>query len=238
MRILYILPHPDDESFGPAAAIHTEVLGGHEVHLLTLTKGGATKVRFKMGLSIEKMGDIREKELENAANELGITELTVLDLPDSGFKEMDPREIEAVVQQHIEKVQPQILVTYPVHGVSGFHDHLVCHAVVKRVFLEMKENGADYLKRLAFLALTEDVVPEISKSRFNLNASPPELIDCVVNVSEESHAAFHRALDCYVTYQETIDQSNVRNMVTRKVAFEIFQERFDPPLNSLTEQIN
>lgn len=238
MRILYILPHPDDESFGPAGAIRAEVLAGHEVHLLTLTKGGATKVRMELGLSIEEMGEIRAKELQKAADVLGIAKLTVLDLPDSGFSEMDPREIESVVEQYIGEIRPQVLVTYPVHGVSGFHDHLVCHAVVKRVFLEMKDKGADYLKRLAFMAISEDSIPESSKSNFNLRTSPPELIDCVVQVNEECHAAFHRALDCYVTYQDTIDKSNVRNLVTREVVFEIFQERFDPPLNSLTEQID
>jgi LmbE family N-acetylglucosaminyl deacetylase len=237
MRILYILPHPDDESFGPAGAICAEVLAGNEVFLLTLTKGGATKVRIPLGLSIEEMGAVREKELECAGKVLGLAGLTVLDLPDSGLKEMDPREIELIIEKYIREIRPQVLVTYPVHGVSGFHDHLVAHAVVKRVFLEMKANGADYLKRLAFLALEESAIEELSKSNFRLNASPPELVDCVMHVSEECHAAFQRALDCYKTYQETIAKSNIRNLVTRDVAFEIFQERFDPPLTSLTERI-
>ena len=41
--MLYIFPHPDDESFGPAAVIDKSIKSGDEVHLLTLTKGGATK---------------------------------------------------------------------------------------------------------------------------------------------------------------------------------------------------
>src|SRR5438093_9150496 len=84
---------------------------------------------------------------------LRLTEMTVLDLPDSGLQEMDPREIEKVVAGHIERIQPQLVVSYPVHGVSGFHDHLVTHAVVKRVFLELKDAGATYLKRLAFITI-------------------------------------------------------------------------------------
>ena len=47
MTILYVYPHPDDESFGPAGVMHKQRRDGHAVHLLTLTRGGATKQRFK-----------------------------------------------------------------------------------------------------------------------------------------------------------------------------------------------
>ena len=46
-----------------------------------------------------------------------------------------------------------MLVSYPVHGISGFHDHLVMHAVAKRVYLDLKDQGATYLKRLAFFTV-------------------------------------------------------------------------------------
>ncbi|MFC2176745.1 PIG-L family deacetylase, partial [Bacteroidota bacterium] len=36
MRLLYIFPHPDDESFGPIPAIHQQLAQGNEVFLLTL----------------------------------------------------------------------------------------------------------------------------------------------------------------------------------------------------------
>jgi LmbE family N-acetylglucosaminyl deacetylase len=237
MRILYIFPHPDDESFGPAGAIHEQVRAGHEVHLLTLTKGGATRVRHELGLSVEEMGAVRIKELEKVKEVLGLASLTVYDLPDSGLKEIDPRTIEAEIQKEIERLQPAVLVSYPVHGISGFHDHLVCHAVVKRLFLQMKDDGADYLRRLAFFTLSDDSSEHARDSKFSLSTSPADLVDCIVPVSEVSHAAFHAALDCYETYQETIRQSNVRNVVSREVAFEIFGESFDPPLNDLTAQL-
>jgi LmbE family N-acetylglucosaminyl deacetylase len=38
MRILYLFPHPDDESFGPAPVIKQQIENGHQVFLLTLTK--------------------------------------------------------------------------------------------------------------------------------------------------------------------------------------------------------
>jgi LmbE family N-acetylglucosaminyl deacetylase len=55
MRILYIFPHPDDESFGPARAMAAQRRQGHEVYLLMLTRGEATKVRHKFGWTLEQM---------------------------------------------------------------------------------------------------------------------------------------------------------------------------------------
>jgi hypothetical protein len=59
MSILYVFPHPDDESFGPALAIARQRRAEKGVHLLTLTRGGATKQRHRLGLSIEEMGEVR-----------------------------------------------------------------------------------------------------------------------------------------------------------------------------------
>ena len=168
MKILYIFPHPDDESFGPAHAMSKQRRQGHEVYLLTLTKGGATKQRHKFNYSITEMGDVRYQEMLNVARVLDLSGLTVLDLPDSGLKETDPRDIERVILREMERIEPNIVVTYPVHGISVFHDHLVTHAVVKRVFIELKEKSS-YLKHLAFSTITED---EASQSDyFHLNGS-------------------------------------------------------------------
>jgi N-acetylglucosamine malate deacetylase 2 len=91
MKILYIFPHPDDESFGPAGAIHSQVNAGHEVHLLTLTKGGATQARHKLNLTIAQMGGVRFKEMQKVQKVLSLTSMTVLDYEDSNLKELDPR---------------------------------------------------------------------------------------------------------------------------------------------------
>src|SRR5687768_11154104 len=112
---------------------------GHEVHLLTLTRGGATKHRHDYGFSVEQMGELRYREMLAVEKVLGLTGMTVLDLPDSGLKELDPRELEAIVCDEILRLRPDIVVTYAVFGVSGFEDHLVTHAVVKRAFVELRD---------------------------------------------------------------------------------------------------
>ncbi|SMO68479.1 PIG-L deacetylase family protein [Fodinibius sediminis] len=234
MKILYVFPHPDDESFGPAPAIAAQLRKGHEVYLLTLTKGEATRQRFRLGIGKKEMGEIRFKEMQCVQKVLGLSGMKVLDLPDSGLKELDPTDIEEVIHEHIDVIRPDVLVTYAVHGISGFEDHLVSHAVVKSVYCDRKRSGASHPRRLAFFTHFRE---ENSSGKFDLTSSAKEEIDCWIEASEEDYQKFHDALDCYKTYQQVIEDSNVKNEVGKKVPFEIFQENFDPPLDDLTDRM-
>jgi hypothetical protein len=49
-----------------------------------------------------------------------------------------------------------------------------------------------------------------------------------------------QALDCYVTYQQTIEahqdgSAGARRNIPREAVFEVYQEAHDPPLSSLVE---
>ena len=229
MRTLYVFPHPDDESFGPAGVMARQRRRGEEVHLLTLTRGGATKVRHELGLDVEAMGEVRKKEMERMAEVLDLSSLVVLDLPDSGLHEMDPREIEDVVRRRVSELSPEVLVTYPVHGISGFSDHLVTHAVVKRLSCELRDAGAGP-RRLAFVTLEE--TPDDGRE-ISLTASSPEAVDCVVHLDEEDLDAQRRALDCYETYADVIARLDPVAVHGDRIAFELFREEHDPPLDDL-----
>lgn len=237
MRFLYVFPHPDDESFGPALAIAKQRRQGHEVHLLTLTRGGATRQRHRLGLSVEQMGEVRYREMQRVAEVLDLSHMTVLDLPDSGLKDLDPLGLEEVVRGHIDRSRPDVLVTYPTHGVSGFQDHLVTHAVVKRVFCELRAfaGGADETlwapHRLAFFTLRASEEPD---GIFRLQVSNDEEIDCVVEVAPEDLERARAALACYETYRETIAEADPLRRVGTGVCFEIFGESHQPPLDDLT----
>ncbi|CAN5867062.1 PIG-L family deacetylase [soil metagenome] len=236
MRFLYIFPHPDDESFGPALAMSAQLRAGHEVHLLTLTRGGATKQRHRLGLSVEEMGEVRYREMQEVARVLELSGMTVLDLPDSGLKEMNPIEIERVVREHIQQLRPEVVVSYAVYGVSAFHDHLVTHAVVKRVYCELQAEGAQYLRRLAMFTLDDSQLGG-EDFPFQLQASKPEEIDCVMQVEAADVEAGRRALACYETYQQVIEEVDPLGVIGSHVNFEIFGESYDPPLRDLTERL-
>jgi len=234
MKILYVFPHPDDESFGPAPAIAAQLRSGHEVYLLTLTRGEATRQRFRLGVSKKEMGEIRFKEMQCVSKVLGLTGMQVLDLPDSGLKELDPKILEDSIDDHVETIRPDVIITYAAHGISGFEDHLVSHAVVKSVYCDRKRAGKTYPRRLA---LFTHFAEEEGTGKFTLTSSDLEEIDCWVEASDEDFQKFYDALDCYETYQQVIKESNVKNEVGKRVPFEIFQEHFDPPLDDVTDKL-
>lgn len=234
-RFLYVFPHPDDESFGPGAAMAKQCREGHEVHLLTLTRGGATRIRHDLGYSVEEMGRVREAEMQAMARVLGLASLTVLDLPDGGLKELDPRQIEAAVAERVAALRPAVLVTHPAHGVSGFEDHLVTHAVVKRLFCQMRDDGAPTLRRLAFTTLCR--VPDDPDRPIRLKASKPEEVDAIVPVEPVDLDTQRRALACYETYREVIAAVDPVAVTGGRPCFEIFGEDHTPPLSDLAAEL-
>lgn len=225
MKALYIYPHPDDESFGPASIMAKQRREGHEIFLLTLTKGGATKQRFKYNYSIEEMGDVRYREMKEVAKVLDLNDMTVLDFPDSGLKDMNPIELENIITNHIQKIQPDVVVSYNVDGISGFQDHLVTHAVVKRTFCALKAKGSEYPKRFAMYTLrdTGDMGGD-----FHLKTSGDKEIDCKIIPGEEDKQKAIGALKCYKTYLEVIEKTKVMDHAGQPEYFEFFQENYEP----------
>ncbi|ARA93662.1 GlcNAc-PI de-N-acetylase [Rhodothermaceae bacterium RA] len=230
-RILYVFPHPDDESFGPGPGMARQRRCGHEVYLLTLTRGEATRERARYGYTKAEMGAVRYREMQAVAEVLDLTDLTVLDFPDGTLAELDPRLLEAAVQQHVERVRPHVVVTYPVHGISGHPDHLVTHAVVKRVYCEGRARGTS-LRRLAFFTLFEDGG---AGRPAHLQGSPREAIDCIVPVGEADRQQGEAALACYVTYQAVVQAHDPLAQVAGGIPFELFQEHPRPRLRDLCE---
>ncbi|BBM71004.1 PIG-L deacetylase family protein [Rhodothermus marinus] len=230
--LLYIFPHPDDESFGPAPAIARQRREGHAVHLLTLTRGEATRQRHHHGYSKPEMGRVRFEEMQCVAEVLGLSSLEVLDFPDGELAELDPRVLEDVVARVIERHRPDVVVTYPVHGISGHPDHLVTHAVVKRVGCALRER-LGVPRRLAFFTLPEG----LEKKPAHLHTSPRERIDACVSFTAEDLERAEAALACYRTYRRVIEKHRPLESVAEGVCFELFQETFDPPLDDLTDRL-
>lgn len=234
--LLYIFPHPDDESFGPAPVLAKQRREGHDVLLLTLTRGEATSQRERLGYSKEKMGQVRYEEMQDVAETLDLTDLTVLDFPDGGLDELDPRILEEAVATHLRQHRPDVVVTYAVHGISGHPDHLVTHAVVKHAYCTLRaEKAPSGLQRLAFYTLPEENDTDRPE---HLSSSPAEAIDAVVPFGDADREHGEAALACYETYQEVIAKHQPLKHVADGVCFEFFQETRDPRVNTLVDGLD
>lgn len=126
---------------------------------------------------------------------------------------------------------PDVLVTFPIHGISGFHDHIVTHVAVTRVYLELRGPDRPWLQRLAFFTVAS-APPEFP---WHVNVTSRDEIDCVYEVTEPDMERFHRALDCYVTYAEVIARTRIHQVFDRSVHFELYREAHTPPLGALCD---
>ncbi|HEY0590550.1 MAG TPA: PIG-L family deacetylase [Thermoanaerobaculia bacterium] len=230
MKLLYVFPHPDDESFGPALAIAKQVRAGDEVHLLTLTRGGATRERERLNLSVEEMGEVRLREMRCVERVLALRSMEVLDYPDGELDHVNPLILEQEISRRILAIDPDVVVTYAVHGISGHPDHLVCHAVVKGAFVASSERK----RRLAFFTL----VPTDEPERVPLRTSRPDQIGCAIEIGENERDVMRRALYCYETYRGTIERHDPLSRVGDTVVFELWSERHPIPLRSLGELLS
>ncbi len=229
-RLLFIFPHPDDESYGCGGTIAKYLQEGKtDVFLLTLTRGEASSQGPKLGLTPEQMGETRSREMAEVARVYGLTELFLLDFPDSGLERLDPRDIESAVTSIVLKVEPQVVVTHPPHGISGFIDHIVTHAAVKRAFVELREQSP-HVRRLAMTCVPDQLVALAPRP---LHGEPVEKMDCRMHV-EQYLDYKRRGLEVQTSVVAVTESDNVANLLMQPYEYyRFFQERFTPPLDDL-----
>lgn len=138
-RILFLLAHPDDETFGPGGTIARYASEGAHVFLATATRGEAGMLGDPPVTDREHLGEVRAAELLCAAGVLGIREITFLGFEDGKLAAV-PRE--AIVQKavrEIRRLRPHVVVGFGPEGVSRHPDHMV----MARVALEAFDAAAD-----------------------------------------------------------------------------------------------
>jgi LmbE family N-acetylglucosaminyl deacetylase len=135
-RMLAILAHPDDESFAVGGTLakyaHQEV----QVSLLCATRGEAGI----SGVKPEEAGDIRERELRQAAEHLGI-EVYFLGYPDGELAQTKLEALLETVACWVDLVQPQVILTFGPDGVSGHPDHLTISKAVTQAYDQFYKKG-------------------------------------------------------------------------------------------------
>ncbi len=119
-RVLVVVAHPDDESFGLGALLDRFVHEGAEVSVLCLTRGEASTLGEVEG----DLAAVRAHELHAAAVALGVQHTTLCGHPDGGLSGVDREGLEAEVSAEVRRVVPDgMLVFDPVAGVTGHTDH-------------------------------------------------------------------------------------------------------------------
>ena len=108
---------------------------------------------------------------------------------------------------------------------------------LQQVFLNLLINAAEAMPDGWIITIRAEAAAGASEL-FHLTGSKAEDIDVVMTVDEVDVEKQRRALDCYVTYRETIERAGARRNIPREAVFEIYQEAYDPPLGSLFEGLS
>jgi LmbE family N-acetylglucosaminyl deacetylase len=125
LRLLAILPHPDDESLGMGGTLAHYATEGVETYLVCATRGErgwSGPPQDHPGL--EALGRIREAELRCAAEVLDLDEVSFLDLIDGEVDRAKPDEVLPPMVAHVRRIRPQVVVTFGPDGTYGHPDHI------------------------------------------------------------------------------------------------------------------
>lgn len=153
MDILWVLAHPDDESFGGAGALAWAHDAGLTTGLVCATRGEVGEISDPALGTPEILGAVRERELRRAMDAVQLTELRILPYRDSGMagtpENDDPRSLvqapleEAIahVVLQIRELKPETVVTFGPDGVYGHPDHIRIGEIATEAVLRAAEDA-------------------------------------------------------------------------------------------------
>jgi mycothiol S-conjugate amidase len=144
-RLLAVLAHPDDESYGIGGTLARYAAEGVGVHVAIATDGAAGSIDKSWQGDHERLVEARAEELAQAAAILGVT-LHNLGYRDSGyigdpanqhpaaFINADKSEAVGQVVRLIRHVRPQVVITHDETGGYFHPDHIQCHDITLPAF--------------------------------------------------------------------------------------------------------
>jgi LmbE family N-acetylglucosaminyl deacetylase len=146
-KMLVVLAHPDDESFGMGGSLaYYAAKDDVDVYLVCATRGEVGEVEPEFMKGYETKGELREAELRCAAEKLGLKQVDFLDYRDSGMLGSPENDhpnslygqpvdkVAAKVVHAIRELRPEVVVTFD--PVGGYHhpDHIAIHQATVRAF--------------------------------------------------------------------------------------------------------
>lgn len=150
-RVLAVLAHPDDESFGLGGTLALYAQRGYETYYVCATRGEAGTVDEEHLKGFKDTAEMRTDELMRAAKELGLKEVIFLGYRDSGMPGVDANnhpdaqinhpieEVAGKVVKHIRKIKPEIVITFDPIGGYKHPDHIHIHKATVLAFANAED---------------------------------------------------------------------------------------------------
>jgi LmbE family N-acetylglucosaminyl deacetylase len=165
-RVLGIFAHPDDDAFGFAGTAMKLIDGGHDVALVTVTRGdrGRWWRRKRGSWTRQALAAERAKEWRASCRVIGYRRSWLLRWPDGGVARSDPDAITRQLVGIIRDFRPAAVVTFGPEGAGSEHeDHAGTSRLAARAFRWAADSGvpprrarAHAVRRLYFTTAPED----------------------------------------------------------------------------------
>jgi LmbE family N-acetylglucosaminyl deacetylase len=141
MDILAAFAHPDDETRFFGGTLPMLASKGARVHILIATRGEGGEVGEPPLCTQKQLGEIREKEMQCAADALGASSLTFLDYTDPAVSDEGEvfafdAELDTLASQILaaaQKIGAQVIISHGSNGEYGHPAHKLMHQAVKRI---------------------------------------------------------------------------------------------------------
>jgi N-acetyl-1-D-myo-inositol-2-amino-2-deoxy-alpha-D-glucopyranoside deacetylase len=145
-KMLVVVAHPDDETFGMGGTLALYSHLGVEIHLICATRGEVGEVDPKEMKGYRSVGELREHELRCAADILKLKKIHFLDYRDSGMPgSVENKHPNAFINAQIEQVakqiavlmreiMPDVVLTFDSIGGYMHPDHIAAHQATVAAF--------------------------------------------------------------------------------------------------------
>ena len=145
-RLLAVMAHPDDETFGCGGTLARYSAEGVQVDLICATLGEAGEISDPSLATPETLAQVREGELRAACDVLGVKELFLLGYRDSGMAgtsdndhpealcQASHEELVSRIVAVIRQVKPQVIVTFDPSGGYDHPDHVAIHHAAREAY--------------------------------------------------------------------------------------------------------
>ncbi len=227
-RLLAVFAHPDDEAYGCAGALARAGADPEAATvLLTLTRGEASSMGARLGLSPAEVGALREARLLEVADLVGLDGLLVPGLPDGRLARLDLDAVAAPIAETVAAFAPQVVVTHDARGVNGHPDHIAVHWAVRRALAAVRGT------RLALVAYPPETA-ESARPRL-LFATPTEEIDATLVLSAAEIDAKEACLRLHEGLVTLRASGPSEGLIVRPPVehYDILGASFDPPVSDL-----
>ncbi len=197
--LLLVFAHPDDESSSVAGTTAKYTQRGVSVDLICATRG---EKGTRLGVPPDvDLAIAREAELRIAARITGIRDIYLLGYMDGDLGQADVGEVANQVMKIMQKVQPEVVITFGPDGISGHPDHKAISRATTVAFRMLTESG-NGPRKLYYVTIPDSALTEIGNEDLDeIKTRSDDEVTTTINITGHLDTKI-RALEAHSSQQD------------------------------------